>query len=142
MTQPRSKSQKKEVSFDQYKAVKEEIIEISEQRFENLLKNKTEKLSKNIYDVRIELRDAESRLHNEIADVKSDLHDEISDVKTQLSGEITGVKTEISDVKTSVAVIKTEINGISKMISNQKWYIMGFMAFFGITVSVITIITK
>ena len=105
MTQTR-KSEQKEVSFDQYKEVKNEIIEISELRFENLLSKKFTKLDNKINNV-------ESRLHNEIAGVKTD-----------------------------IAIVKTEITGIAKMISNQKWFIMGFIAFFGITVSVITAITK
>lgn len=33
----KSKSTRKDVSFDEYKSIKDEIIEISEQRFENIL---------------------------------------------------------------------------------------------------------
>jgi len=42
----KSKSSKKAVSFDEYKTIKDEIIEISEQRFENILTKRLQSFKK------------------------------------------------------------------------------------------------
>jgi len=42
----KSKSTKKAVSFDEYKTIKDEIIEISEQRFENILTKRLQSFKK------------------------------------------------------------------------------------------------
>ena len=44
----KSKSNRKPVSFDEYKSIKDEIIEISEQRFENILTRRLKEFKKEL----------------------------------------------------------------------------------------------
>ncbi len=83
-------------SFDEYKAIKDEIIEISEQRFKNIL-------------------------HIELAvfgkELRSELKEEMNIIRTELKEEINSVRTELRWLIGLMFIVLTIIMTIFKFLN-------------------------